>query len=197
MNEATIPEQQDALVVLFNDVRQQRERIGKIADPTPKKALTELSDTGLSVMEDLVGYLLSFRQYVSESLQDVDERLSDLEVEAPSGLSDDEATMILGLASMCEAFVRIVADTSTSVSPEARAKFDEALALVAQVREWVPTRLADGFDDDEDDEEPIVEAIGKALWKTRSSLRKSSPTGSAGHLPLRRTSTMTSAPRPR
>lgn len=161
MNEATNPEQQDALVVLFNDVRHQRDRIGKIADPTPKKALTELSDTGLSVMEDLVGYLLNFRQYVSESLQDVDERLSDLEVETPSGLSDDEATMILNLASMCEAFVRIVADTSTSVSAEARAKFDEALALVAQVREWVPTRLAEGFDED-DDEELVVETNGQA-----------------------------------
>lgn len=162
MNQAATPEQQDALANLYNDVRQQRERIGKIADPTPKKALTELSDTGLSVMQDLVGYLLSFRQYVSESLQDVDERLSELEVEVPAGLTDEEATMILNLASMCEAFVRIVKDTSTSVSPEARAKFDEALALVAQVREWVPTRLADAFDDDEDDESLVNEASGKA-----------------------------------
>ena len=99
MNQAATPEQQDALANLYNDVRQQRERIGKIAEPTPKKALTELSDTGLSVMQDLVGYLLSFRQYVSESLQDVDERLSELEVEVPAGLSDEEATMILNLAS--------------------------------------------------------------------------------------------------
>lgn len=154
--EAQASEQQDALALLYNDVRQQRDRIAKIAEPTPKKALTELSDTGLSVMEDLVGYLLSFRQYVSESLQDVDERLSDLEVDSPSGLSDDEATMILNLASMCEAFVRIVADTSMSMSPEAKAKVDEALALVTRVREWVPTRIAE-FDEDEDEEAAAAE----------------------------------------
>lgn len=142
-------QQTDALVSLWTDVRQQRERIGKITDPTPKRALTELDDTALSVMQDLLEYFVQFRQYVSESLQDVDERLSDLEADGGSGLTDEEATMILNLCSMCEAFVRLVKDTSTSISPEARAKIDEALALVTQVREWVPTKV-EPLDDEEE-----------------------------------------------
>ena len=158
-------QEQDALLALWNDVRQQRERLGKITDPTPKKALTELSETGLSVMEDLVAYVVSFRQYVSESLGDVDERLTDLEADAESagGLSDDEATMILNLASTCEAFVRIVKETSTSISPEARTKIEEALSLVDQVRAWVPTRVV-GFDDDfEDDDDAVkISPVGQA-----------------------------------
>jgi hypothetical protein len=162
MNEVIQPNQQDALDFLYADVRQQRDRISKIADPTAKKALTELGDTGLSVMEDLVAYLLSFRQYVSASLQDVDERLSDLEVEVAAGLSDEEAAMILNLCSMCEAFVRIVKDTSTSISPEARVKIDEALTLVVQVREWVPTRVGEDEGDEEGDEEGAQELFAQA-----------------------------------
>lgn len=162
MNEVIQPNQQDALDFLYADVRQQRDRISKISDPTAKKALTELGDTGLSVMEDLVAYLLSFRQYVSASLQDVDERLSDLEVEVAAGLSDEEAAMILNLCSMCEAFVRIVKDTSTSISPEARVKIDEALTLVVQVREWVPTRLGEDEGDEEGDEEGAQELFAQA-----------------------------------
>ena len=162
MNEVIQPNQQDALDFLYADVRQQRDRISKIADPTAKKALTELGDTGLSVMEDLVAYLLSFRQYVSASLQDVDERLSDLEVEVAAGLSDEEAAMILNLCSMCEAFVRIVKDTSTSISPEARVKIDEALTLVVQVREWVPTRVGEDEGDEEGDEDGAQELFAQA-----------------------------------
>lgn len=162
MNEAIPPNQQDALDFLYADVRAQRDRISKISDPTPKKAMTELGDTGLSVMEDLVAYLLSFRQYVSASLQDVDERLNDLEVEVAAALSDEEAAMILNLCSMCEAFVRIVKDTSTSISPEARVKIDEALTLVVQVREWVPTRLGEDDGDEEGDEEGAQELFAQA-----------------------------------
>lgn len=163
MTQETNEQQTDALASLWNDVRQQRDRIGKIAEPSPKKALTELSETGLSLTEDLVAYMLSFRQYVSDSLEDVDERLSLLESDAPSGLSDDEATMILKLASVCEAFVRIVKETSTSISPEARAKIDEAMKLVDEVRAWVPTRI-ESFDDEDGedvDEEPAA-TNGKA-----------------------------------
>ena len=70
--------------------------------------------------------------------------------------------MILNLCSMCEAFVRIVKDTSTSISPEARVKIDEALTLVVQVREWVPTRVGEDEGDEDGDEEGAQELFAQA-----------------------------------
>lgn len=155
-------EQQDALVSLWTDLQAQRERIAKIAEPTPKKALAELSDTGLSLTSDLISYFLQFRSYVSESFEDIDARISDLEDGAADagGLTDEEVAMILNLATMCEAFVTVVKDTSTSISPDARKKIDEALALVAQVRSWVEDRLSE--DEDADDVEDQLPTDGAA-----------------------------------
>lgn len=155
----------DALVSLWSDVRAQRQRISKIADPTPKKVLGELSDTGLSVMEDLIGMFVQFRQYVSDSLGDVDSRLNALEDGAqPSALDLEAAEMILRLAGTCEAFVRLVRDSSTSINPEAQGKLDEAIALVEQVRAWVAENVdADELeeDGDETDDEEELDADGE------------------------------------
>jgi hypothetical protein len=150
--------EQDALTNLWADVRLQRDRLGKIAEPTPKKVLSELSDTGLSVMEDLVGYFLQFRQYVSESLQDVDARLSTLEAEAePPILGEDEANMILSLAATCEVFVRLIRDSSASINSDAEQRLGEAMLLVERVREWVGENTADADDDADEDDEPEAE----------------------------------------
>jgi hypothetical protein len=157
-----VTEQQDALVSLWTDLRAQRERIAKISEPTPKKALTELSDTGLSVTEDLVAYFLQFRQYVSESFEDIDVRLSELEAGSDAAvLTDEEAAMIMQLATTCEAFVVLVKETSTSISPDARKRIDEALALVGQVRGWVDERMSEE-DQDEDDDAGEETAVGEA-----------------------------------
>lgn len=142
----------DPLINLWSDVQQQRARIARIADPTPKKALTELNETGLSVMEELLSYLVGFRQYVSESLEDVDGRLGVLEddVTVPPLLSQEEAAMILALSNACEAFTTVIRDSSVSINDEARQKLDETMALVARVRAWVAENIEDG--DDEADE---------------------------------------------
>lgn len=142
---------QDALVSLWTDVRSQRQRLAKLVEPTPKKVLSELSDTGLSVIEDVLGYFVQFRQYVSESLSDIDDRLSTLEDGQSFSLDPDAAEMILRLAATCEAFVKLLRDSSTTVSAEAKDKLDEALALVEQTRAWVTENV--DLDDDEDVEE--------------------------------------------
>lgn len=146
--------EQDVLLGLWTDVRQQRERLSKIAEPTPKKALTELSDTGLSLVEDLVGYFVQFRQYVAESLQDIDERISALESDEAvvAALEPEEASMLLALAGTCEAFVRLIRDSSTSINDEAQKKLDEALALVEQTRVWVSERIDAEPGDDADEQ---------------------------------------------
>ena len=151
----------DSLVALWSDVRSQRNRISKIADPTPKKVLIELSETGLSVMEDLIGMFVQFRQYVSESLGDIDGRLNSLEESgsAPPLLDEESAEMILRLAGTCEAFVRLVRDSSTSISGDAQEKLEEALSLVEEVRLWV----SENIDEDElqepsgDEEDDVLE----------------------------------------
>lgn len=156
MTQQTDVVEQDALMTLWADVQQQRARISKIAEPTPKKALTELSDTGLSVMEDLLSYLVSFRNYVGESLEDVDARLGALEEDSagsPPMLSQEEAAMILTLASTCEAFTIVIRDSSVSINEEAKQKLDETMALVAKVRAWV----ADNVDDEDDEAEDEVD----------------------------------------
>jgi hypothetical protein len=151
--------EQDALTNLWADVRLQRERLGKIAEPTPKKVLSELSDTGLSVMEDLVGYFLQFRQYVSDSLQDVDARLSTLEAGSePPILGEDEANMILSLAATCEVFVRLIRDSSASINSDADQRLSEAMLLVERVREWVSENTADTDEDDEAESDDESEA---------------------------------------
>lgn len=146
--------QQDALMDLWADVRSQRQRLDKIAEPTPRKVLSELSDTGLSAFEDMLGYLVNFRNYVSESLQDVDSRLSILESDAPDErplLGEEEAAMILALCATCEAFNTVIRETSASITDEALAKLDETAALVEQVRAWVQANVDDGSDDGDDD----------------------------------------------
>lgn len=149
----------DALVALWSDVRAQRQRISKIAEPTPKKVLGELSDTGLSVMEDLIGMFVQFRQYVGESLGDIDGRLNSLEEGAPASALDIEAAeMILRLAGTCEAFVRLVRDSSTSINADAQSKLDEAISLVEQVRSWVAENVdEDDLDDDADSDDDAEE----------------------------------------
>lgn len=151
----------DALVSLWSDVRAQRQRISKIPDPTPKKVLSELSDTGLSVMEDLIGMFVQFRQYVSESLGDVDGRLNALEEGSESSVLDVEAAeMILRLAGTCEAFVRLIRDSSTSISGDAQEKLDEAIALVEQVRVWVTENVdSDELEMDEEGDEDAEEDL--------------------------------------
>lgn len=163
MTQQTDVVEQDALMTLWADVQQQRARIGKIAEPTPKKALTELSDTGLSVMEDLLSYLVSFRNYVGESLEDVDARLGVLEEDSagsPPLLAQEEAAMILTLASTCEAFTIVIRDSSVSINDEAKQKLDETMDLVAKVRAWVADNVEDDDDetDDGDDEQSADEA---------------------------------------
>lgn len=152
MSEISDVATEDALMNLWADVQQQRARIAKVADPTPKKALTELNETGLSVMEELLSYLVSFRQYVSDSLEDVDGRLGVLEedVTVPPLLSQEEAAMILALSNACEAFTTVIRDSSVSINDEARQKLDETMALVAKVRAWVAENMED--DEDEADE---------------------------------------------
>jgi len=156
-------EQEDALSNLWTDVRRQRERISKIAEPSPKKALLELNDTGLSMVEDLVSYFLQFRQYVSESLEDVDRRVGSLEdgADVPTLLGGEEATMILKLAATCEAFLHIIRDSSASINDGAEQKLVEAKALIDQVRDWVSENVDDDGDDDLEeelsDEEPSEE----------------------------------------
>lgn len=159
-------ESSDDLIFLLEDVRSQRTRIDKLTDPTPAKALAELNGTGLSVTEDLIAYFVQFRQYVSDSLEDVDSRLSTLE--SGSGedkplLGREEATMLLTLCNMCEAFGKVIRDTSASIAEEALAKLDETDALVERVRAWIeenldPDDLADPSDEplgeDEEGDEP-------------------------------------------
>ncbi|NBT36073.1 MAG: hypothetical protein EBT03_11155 [Betaproteobacteria bacterium] len=153
MNQPTDVTAQDPLTVLWADVQAQRARIAKIADPSPKKALTELGDTGLSLVEDLVAYLVNFQNYVGASLGDIDSRLSSLEEDsagAPPLLSQEEANMLLTLAATCEALTTVIRDSSVSINAEAKEKLDSTLALVAQVRSWI----AENVDDEEDDDEP-------------------------------------------
>lgn len=160
MTQETV-ESSDDLLSLLEDVRSQRTRIGKLTDPTPAKALSELNGTGLSLTEDLVAYFVQFRQYVAESLEDVDNRLSTLEAGGGSEkplLSRDEATMLLTLCNMCEAFSRVIRETSASIADEARAKLDETDALVEQVRSWIEENLdaddlAEPTDDSADEED--------------------------------------------
>jgi len=157
--------EQDSLMTLWADVQQQRVRLAKIAEPTPKKALSELSDTGLSVMEDLLSYLVSFRAYVGASLEDVDARLSVLEEDSggsPPLLSADEASMILALASTCEAFTIVIRDSSVSINDEAKQKLDETMALIVKVRAWVADSVDDDDDDDNDAEDDHQEAADEA-----------------------------------
>lgn len=149
----------DDLVALLEDVRSQRTRIGKLAEPTAARALSELSGTGLSLTEDLIAYFVQFRQYVAESLEDVDNRLSTLESgggEEKPLLGRDEATMLLTLCNMCEAFSKVIRDTSASIADEARAKLDETDALVEQVRGWIEENL-DTDDLAEPSDDPIDE----------------------------------------
>lgn len=158
MTQQIDPMEQDALTNLWADVRIQRDRLGKIAEPTPKKVLSELSDTGLSVMEDLVGYFLQFRQYVSESLQDVDARLSTLEEgAAPPLLGEEEANMILSLAATCEVFVSLIRESSASINSDADQRLNEAMLLVERVREWVSENASQADEDEEAEADDIAE----------------------------------------
>jgi|GEM_PF-3313127 len=150
--------EQDTLVSLWADVRSQRQRLAKLVEPTPKKVLSELSDTGLSVIEDVLGYFVQFRQYISESFEDIDGRLTAIEEgQAGFSLDPEAAEMILRLAATCEAFVKLLRDSSTTVSVEAKEKLDEALALVTETRNWV-TENVDLDDDDDEDEAEAEEA---------------------------------------
>lgn len=165
MSEVNDVAETDPLMSLWADVQQQRARIGRIQEPTPKKALTELSDTGLSVMEDLLSYLVTFRNYVSESLEDVDARLGVLEEDSsgsPPLLSPDEAGMLLQLAAACEAFTIVIRDSSVSINAEAKQKLDETLDLVKRVRAWVAENVDDGEDDEEDVDDAVEDGAEEA-----------------------------------
>lgn len=148
-------QQNDPLTTLYADVASQRERLARIADPSPKKVLAELTDTGLSVTQDLVAYVLQLRQYIAETFEDIDGRLGSLEEgEAQQTLIDpDAAQMILSLAGMCEGFVNMIRESSASITPEASKSLDEALQLVENVRAWVSENLGDEEDVSEDDAE--------------------------------------------
>lgn len=153
----------DDLLSLLEDVRSQRTRIGKVTEPTAARALSELSGTGLSLTEDLIAYFVQFRQYVAESLEDVDGRLTALEADGGADkplLSRDEASMLLTLCNMCEAFSRVIRDTSASIADEAREKLDETDALVEQVRAWIEENLDpdEVGSDDADGEDELLES---------------------------------------
>jgi len=150
---ATAEQQQpDGLARIWAEIRKERDRIRRIQEPTPKKIVAELADTAMSYAEDTVGYLVQFRNWVVETVGDIDGRLTALEDDQPIPfLTKEDGAMLLDLAGRCEGLAKLVLEQSgAGIAAEAKQQLDETLLRCQLAVAWV----ADNIEGDEDDDEP-------------------------------------------
>lgn len=153
------PEENDGLYRTWTEIRKNRDRISRLGEVSSKKILMEISDTVLSFVEEVTGYLLQFRNWNVDSLADVDERLSALEEEVPPPLLDEEeADMISQAAGMLQAYAENALE-GKNISAEARAQSEKAVALAKRLSEWVEQIVAEQEDTGEEEGDESEDAI--------------------------------------
>ena len=158
--------ERDGLLDLYMEIPKERERLRKIAEPSPKKVLQEVEGTLGSLLQDTVAVILQFREWVGQSLGHVDGRLNDLESEQgdEAALSEEEAEKILRLAGEAQALAEHALENSPDIKPEPKARFDSLLKLCAEVIEIVALNVEgeEGEEGEEGAEEGAEEATDGA-----------------------------------
>jgi len=138
--------QHDPLLRMLLDVRNDRLRLRQTT-PTIEQLQSEVTDTALSYVEDLVGTLLQLRNWTSESLADVDDRLNGLEAGGPLDLDGELAEKITKLCGGCRALAE--ATLQSAQDEDSRKVLTDLIALCDEVM----NEILGSDDDDEGDDD--------------------------------------------
>jgi len=152
------------------EVLDTRDRYRRMRDVTPKKMMQETEGTVLSFFEDFLRYFGVFFDYMVGAVDDLNDRLEDVEADAVPPLDEEDGDLILELADTCEGFVQLYTETNPNAPAEVKKKLADAALTIANVREWVKERLGEddaegdgGEEDDTDDGSNGVNAPGGAV----------------------------------
>jgi len=101
--------QQDPLLRLLLDLGRDRQRLRQVKKTTAEQVMVELNETLAAYTEETLGFVVQLRNWISESLADVDARLNDVEA-GVGGLDPDLVDKIVRICGECSALAKATLD---------------------------------------------------------------------------------------